>query len=84
MQECLAFLVERTKKYVALEEAAVEAQHLHAHDEELTDLKREIGGGASAAPREVAAQLRAENEQLRAQLAEQVYIPSQRPCLHFA
>ena len=44
VQECLAFLVERTKKYAALEKAAVEAQHLHAHDEELADLKREIGG----------------------------------------
>ena len=66
-------------------EAAVEAQHLRAHDEELADLKWEIDGGAAAAPQGDAARLRAENEQLRTQLAEQVvYVPSRRPCLHLA
>jgi hypothetical protein len=66
-------------------EAAVEVQHLRAHDEELADLKWEIDGGTAAAPQGDAARLRAENEQLRTQLAEQVvYVPSRRPCLHLA
>ena len=95
MQECLAFLVERTKKYAALEKAAVEVQHLHAHDEELAHLKRDIyarmshgvssqchGSIPAAAPQGDAPRLRAENEQLRAQLTEQV--PYRRPCLHSA
>lgn len=84
VQECLAFLVERTKKYAALEKAAVEVQHLHAHDEELAHLKRDIyarmshgvssqchGSIPAAAPQGDAPRLRAENEQLRAQLTEQ-------------